>query len=153
MDILLQGSSEKDFCEKIIPTSSDGSLHRSMATKCSLGDDIEGMLYVPEKSVISKSKLEKIKQAKGILQATFARPPVFHCFGLHEWAMQYSGRRSGSSSPLPRHQENLPLRVNQNTIDDTVEGNSGCSLSCSHFDAFRYDSLVTKQAISFLSYF
>jgi len=94
-----------------------------------------------------------INRVKTILENTINRTPNFACFGLHEWAMLYSGRvntleASSSSSiyhkkngniinlekPLDKHQD-VPLRVTQNAIDDIVEG---IGLHCTHYDAFRF---------------
>jgi hypothetical protein len=76
-----------------------------------------------------------LKKNQDILKATVTRQPFFGCFGLHEWAMLYSGRRSGVIAPLDKHQPWLPLRVSQETIDDVVETST---LRCTHYDAFRF---------------
>eukprot|EP01031_Cornospumella_fuschlensis_P040905 gene40905-49895_t len=72
---------------------------------------------------------------RDVLRRTSNKPPFFGCFGLHEWAMLYSGRRVEGSVAAPRHQENLALRVPQRTIDEVVEGGE---LKCTHFDAWRF---------------
>lgn len=72
---------------------------------------------------------------RDILKRTIAKPAFFGCYGMHEWAMLYSGRRTPGAEPLRRHQESAPLRISQSEIDDIVE--SGM-LRCTHFDAWRF---------------
>ncbi len=55
------------------------------------------------------------------------RPPLFSCFGLHEWAMVYR-------SDAPRH-TSVPLRLPAEEINAIVERSD---LRCTHFDAFRF---------------
>lgn len=55
------------------------------------------------------------------------RPPLFSCFGLHEWAMVYR-------CDTPRHSK-VPLRLTPHEIDSVVESSD---LRCTHFDAFRF---------------
>jgi hypothetical protein len=55
------------------------------------------------------------------------RPPLFSCFGLHEWAMVYR-------SDAPRH-TSVPLRLPPEEINAIVERSD---LRCTHFDAFRF---------------
>lgn len=53
---------------------------------------------------------------RDLLQATSARAPVFHCFGLHEWAMLYRPPvRDGAVDARSVHQT-LPLRVSQEEV-------------------------------------
>ncbi|CAM9920027.1 unnamed protein product, partial [Hapterophycus canaliculatus] len=75
---------------------------------------------------------------RDLLEATSARAPVFHCFGLHEWAMLYRppGAEEGGVDKRSVHQA-LPLRVSQAEINSMVEGKGG-ALACTHFDAFRF---------------
>jgi hypothetical protein len=65
----------------------------------------------------------------GLLRATAARPPVFGCFGLHEWAMVY--RPEGGAV---RHGA-VPLRLGAAGTAAVVEGHR---VQCSHVDAFRF---------------
>jgi len=63
-----------------------------------------------------------------ILQKSIAaKPPLFGCYGLHEWAMLYKSEQK-------RHPY-LSLRVSQQLLDDTVEANP---LRCTHYDAYRF---------------
>ncbi len=61
------------------------------------------------------------------LRITLDRPPVFHCFGMHEWAMVYKADR--------RQHPETPFRVSENEISKFVESRQIC---CTHYDAFRF---------------
>ncbi len=61
------------------------------------------------------------------LEGIAVRPPLFGCFGLHEWAMVY--RTADVRHPR------TPLRVSTETIAATVEAEE---LYCTHFDAYRF---------------
>jgi hypothetical protein len=63
------------------------------------------------------------------LQNTRDRPAVFHCFGLHEWAMVYQTN--------DRQHPQVPLRLPQTDISEFVNSQSLC---CTHYDAFRFFS-------------
>ena len=76
-----------------------------------------------------------LSRTRDLLASTASRPAFFGCFGWHEWAMLYSGRRDGLSAPLALHQK-LPVRVSQAVIDDVVEGTG--ALRCTHYDAYRF---------------
>lgn len=69
-----------------------------------------------------------------ILENTLASDPILHCYGLHEWAMQY---RPSNAPPPPsaKYQSHLPLRVSQQVINSTVERRG---VHCSHIDALRF---------------
>jgi hypothetical protein len=68
-----------------------------------------------------------VRWALHYLEEIAARPPLFGCFGLHEWAMVYR-------TAEVRHSR-TPLRVSLETIAATVEAEELC---CTHFDAFRF---------------
>ena len=71
-----------------------------------------------------------------ILSATQTNEPVFHCHGLHEWAMQYHPHlHTTPPPPSSKYQSHLPLRVSQTTINATVERRG---ISCTHVDALRF---------------
>ena len=72
--------------------------------------------------------IERIQRLHNVLRKTSLRAPFFGCFGMHEWAMLYSNNS--------KHQEQLPLRVSQQTIDSLVS--SSGALRCTHYDAFRF---------------
>ena len=85
--------------------------------------------YDPRK--LPKKRLAALQRGRAALAATRKRPPIWHCYGLHEWAMLY--RPDGAEAPH-KHQ-NLPLRVDQATINRVVEADE---IKCTHFDAFRF---------------
>lgn len=88
--------------------------------------------------VHGKYSLERLTRDRDILRSTSTKAPFFGCFGLHEWAMLYSG----NGSATPRHQESMQLRVDQQTIDAVV-GVPG-QLRCTHYDAFRFFQPAAK---------
>jgi hypothetical protein len=65
--------------------------------------------------------------AVNYLEGIAARPPVYGCFGLHEWAMVYR-------TPDVRHSR-TPLRLAPEAVAATIEAEDLC---CTHFDAFRF---------------
>ncbi len=103
-------------------------------------------------SKLTKHKLRQLIQTRDILRSTCKKSPFLGCFGMHEWAMLYSGRKrqggslkeENSSEEISgnqtndgneRHQERLNLRVSQETIDRVVESSG---IRCTHFDAWRF---------------
>jgi hypothetical protein len=65
--------------------------------------------------------------ALNYLQRIAGRPPMFGCFGLHEWAMVYRAAEV-------RHSQ-IPLRLSANEIARVIESEELC---CTHFDAYRF---------------
>lgn len=72
-------------------------------------------------------RLPAVRWGVQFLRATLERPPVFHCFGLHEWAMVYKADEV-------RHRR-TPLRLTPGEIGAFVESQRLC---CTHFDAYRF---------------
>jgi len=70
----------------------------------------------------------QLEEALDVLRATQTRPPNFGCYGVHEWAMVYSGHDL-------RHVGIAPLRLPQEEVNAFVESRP---VACSHFDAFRF---------------
>jgi len=79
-----------------------------------------------------KYGLARLTKDRDVLRATSAKAPFFGCFGMHEWAMLYSG----NGTNIVGHQESTPLRVDQKTIDALVGGPG--QIRCTHYDAFRF---------------
>mmetsp|Transcript_21286 Transcript_21286/g.35650 ORF Transcript_21286/g.35650 Transcript_21286/m.35650 type:complete len:359 (-) Transcript_21286:20-1096(-) len=77
-----------------------------------------------------------LSRVRDILQATSLKPAFFGCYGLHEWAMLYSGNNRGYIDKDDRHQSGLSLRVSQKDIDNVVS--SPGQLRCTHYDAWRF---------------
>ncbi|KAL7566963.1 hypothetical protein ACA910_019894 [Epithemia clementina (nom. ined.)] len=71
---------------------------------------------------------------QSILQQTLTAEPVLHCHGLHEWAMQYQPV-GAPPPPSAKYQAHLPLRVDQDIINQVVERKG---VHCTHVDALRY---------------
>jgi hypothetical protein len=65
--------------------------------------------------------------ALSYLEGIAARPPLFGCFGLHEWAMVYREAHV-------RHSR-TPLRLSPQRIAAAVESEELC---CTHYDAYRF---------------
>jgi hypothetical protein len=72
-------------------------------------------------------RLDSVRWIASLLRACTERPPVFSCFGLHEWAMVYR-------TDDIRH-ATTPLRFPPEEIARIVES---MPVRCSHFDAFRF---------------
>lgn len=100
------------------------------------------------KPAISRHTFKQLHQTREILRHTCKKAPFLGCFGMHEWAMLYSGRRRNTNQShtiteeekrqeleRERHQEKLALRVSQETIDRVVESSG---VRCTHFDAWRF---------------
>ncbi|CAN0509694.1 unnamed protein product, partial [Scytosiphon promiscuus] len=60
---------------------------------------------------LNVNRRNTVRRVRDFLQVTSARPPVFHCYGLHEWAMLY--RPAGAEGDSRRLHQTLPLRVSQ----------------------------------------
>ncbi len=65
----------------------------------------------------------------GLLRSTAERPPLFACYGLHEWAMVYR------QTPDEVRHNAWPLRFPSEELARIVEAQP---VRCSHFDAFRF---------------
>jgi len=88
--------------------------------------------YCPEGAIIEPAafpvrRLPMVRWCIQLLRVTLDRPPVIHCFGLHEWAMVYR-------SEEVRHGQ-IPLRLHRDDLARFVESQNLC---CTHFDAFRF---------------
>ena len=79
--------------------------------------------------------LERLRWTRHLLAATHRRPPLLHCYNLHEWAMLYSPEESASK---PKRHQALPLRVTQAQINSTID--AAAPIRCTHFDAVRFFS-------------
>ena len=65
----------------------------------------------------------------GLCAEMLRRPPMFRCFGLHEWAMVYR-----QTAEEVRHQ-GVALRLPPGELARFVESQALC---CTHYDAFRF---------------
>ena len=121
--ILLEGATEQDV---------GATLHLRGAMPTS-----NGIIYSPSSFFQSTDHIKASTPYvwyRSILQQTLTAEPILHCHGLHEWAMQY-WPAGAAPPPSQQYQENLPLRVSQDTINAAVERRG---VSCTHVDALRY---------------
>lgn len=79
-------------------------------------------------TTLTEKNRHRITWIHNLLALTQSRTANFSCFGMHEWAMVYSGADI-------RHRESIPLRFSQDETDHIVESQA---IACSHFDAFRF---------------
>ena len=84
-----------------------------------------GLLLRPDR--FPERRVSFLRWATEYLEGIAARPALYGCFGLHEWAMVYR-------TDDPRHSR-TPLRLSPVEIARVVESEDLC---CTHFDAFRF---------------
>ena len=89
---------------------------------------------VCDASLMRDKERSRLAWTIDLLQQTQDRKPNFSCLGLHEWAMVYRGQQV-------RHEKTTKLRLPQAQIDQIVESRS---LTCTHFDAFRFYAIDAK---------
>lgn len=90
---------------------------------------VKNNLAFIDSSFFPERRIPFLKWAIKYLENTSLRPPVFHCFGLHEWAMVYKTDA--------RHHPQIPLRISSDEVSKQIESQPLC---CSHYDAFRFFS-------------
>lgn len=83
--------------------------------------------YSIDTRLFPERRIPFLKWTINYLKLTAERPPIYHCFGLHEWAMLYKSQN--------KQHPHVPLRVEQKVLDDLVQERPLC---CSHYDAFRF---------------
>jgi hypothetical protein len=88
--------------------------------------DTDGGAVLPGTSFPERRR-SFLRWALDYLEGIAARPPLFGCFGLHEWAMVYR-------IPEVRHTR-TPLRLAPADAGRVVEAEELC---CTHFDAYRF---------------
>ena len=126
--------------------SANNDQHEQQHTQ-SDGITVHGMLYNPSlfyekfEPVTSTNQKQKLIKTiapfqwyKSILETTIASEPIFHCHGLHEWAMLYHPP-GAPPPPSAKFQNELPIRVSQEIINTAVERRG---ISCTHVDALRF---------------
>ena len=109
----------------------DGDISRFKADPYHYDED--GRCWIDSR-YMSEKEAARHQFTKALLENTQQRKAVYSCFGLHEWAMVYSGADI-------RHKESAPLRLPQAEIDELVKSRP---LVCTHFDAFRFFSPEAK---------
>ncbi len=95
-----------------------------------------GVTYEPRAQSYSRAQASSFVWYKELLDGTSNAEPVLHCYGLHEWAMQYQPA-GAPPPPSAKYQQHLPLRVSRATLNAAVERRG---ISCTHVDALRYFS-------------
>jgi hypothetical protein len=78
---------------------------------------------------LAPHRREFVAWLRGLLGAMQTRPAFFGCHGLHEWAMVYR------QTPDEVRHNVWPLRFTPDALARIVEG---ATITCSHFDAFRF---------------
>lgn len=81
-----------------------------------------------------RKSLAPFQWYSSILRTTTNSDPILHCYGLHEWAMQYHPE-GAPPPPSAKYQSNLNLRVSRGVINETVERKG---VRCTHVDALRF---------------
>ena len=87
----------------------------------------DGGLVLPARRVPGPSRLVRPLGLE-YLEGIAARPPLFGCFGLHEWAMVYRAAEV-------RHSPHAAAAVARQR---SPRWSSAEELCCTHFDAFRF---------------
>lgn len=121
--VLLQGATEADL--------ESGCLSPRGAKVSS-----RGVAYDPRafQATATRGQCASFLWYRSVLAATLDATPVLHCYGLHEWAMQYQPE-GAPPPPSAQYQKHLPLRVSRAQINQAVERRG---ISCTHVDALRY---------------
>ena len=131
----LEGVSASDLQDKTLTGMEHTFAKTPLLRRKFLKLDSDRASFALDASTIAEAKafdLSAMISSREILARSATRAPFFGCYGLHEWAMLYSGGESGYTPE--RHQSFLSLRVSQRTIDEVVQG----GVRCTHFDAFRF---------------
>ncbi|AOS43963.1 hypothetical protein Verru16b_01023 [Lacunisphaera limnophila] len=109
-DVVLLGESAREFLRWPEYHESDGGIALNVAA-------------------FEAKRRDSLVWLLGLLRATAERPPMFACFGLHEWAMVYR------QTPDEVRHNAWPLRFPPDELARIVEAQP---VRCSHFDAFRF---------------
>ena len=80
-------------------------------------------------AALEPHRRESLAWMVNLLRLTAERPPLFACYGLHEWAMVYR------QTPDEVRHNAWPLRFPPDELAQIVEAQP---VRCSHFDAFRF---------------
>ena len=67
---------------------------------------------------LNANRRNTVRRVRDFLEVTSARVPVFHCYGLHEWAMLY--HPAGAEEDARNLHQTLPLRVSQEEVRGVV---------------------------------
>ena len=92
-------------------------------------EDVGRSLVGVDVDAVVSARSTTVEFTERLLAATAARPAMFGCLGMHEWAMVYG------LDPQDTRHAGLPLRFSPEKIKQVVDDTG---LRCSHFDAFRF---------------
>jgi len=94
-----------------------------------LGPDDGAPAVALDPAALAPHRRAFVTWLRGLLAAMQTRPAFFGCHGLHEWAMVYR------QTPDEVRHNVWPLRFAPADLARIVEG---ATITCSHFDAFRF---------------
>jgi hypothetical protein len=133
--ILLEGAREDDFATTLHMRGAnifpEGVLYSPLQFFSSYDDPIDDRR---EQAKEPARVVAPFLWYQSILHQTSKADPILHCYGLHEWAMQYQPL-GAPPPPSAKYQMHLPLRVTREVLNETVERNG---VSCTHVDALRF---------------
>jgi hypothetical protein len=108
---LLEGPGAREF------------LRNTRYVECERGVYLSAARLIPRRRAL--------RWIRELLHTTLERPPVFHCFGIHEWALVHGSKLKHPS---------FDLRVSREEIGARLAG----GIRCTHYDAFRFFSPEAK---------
>lgn len=82
--------------------------------------------YIPS-STFPSHRRRGLQWVLNLQESIETRPPMFGCFGMHEWAMVYRSET--------RKHNDIPLRFSADKIAEIVEERPPL---CTHYDAYRF---------------
>ena len=126
-DVVLAGDSAREFLRwpeyREFPEGGAGSPSRPEFPLTSQ------TLVALDPAALPAHRRESVAWLRTMLTAMQARPAVYGCFGLHEWAMVYR------QTPEEVRHNAYPLRYAPEALASIVET---APITCTHFDAFRF---------------
>ena len=137
--ILLEGATEDDFVGTLhlkgaVPLADGSGAVYSPSLFYNRYDDEDGEHTAGESSKSKMKSAAPFQWYRAILTKTLNSEPIFHCHGLHEWAMQYHPP-GADPPPSGKYQSHMPLRVSREVINEAVERRG---IHCTHVDALRF---------------
>lgn len=135
--IMLEGAKEQDFVSILQPKGTQVVSGGVTYSPSFLYQDSSfGEPHISNE--LTKKNVAKLSAPflwyQSILLNTLDADPILHCYGLHEWAMQYQPQ-GAKPPPSAKYQKHLPLRVSRQVLNETVERKG---ISCTHVDALRF---------------
>ena len=131
--MLLEGATESDFANDLLHLR--GALPRNNGVEYNPATFLTVKEDDPSTKTLEGRAVQPLLWFRSVLQQTVRAEPVLHCYGLHEWAMQYQPDHSAPPPPAAQYQAHLPLRVSRTVINAAVERKG---VHCTHVDALRF---------------